>query len=239
MAGRPTSSNRASSFHLWWDLRSGGPLVEVSAVLEVVEPPAVDRLYFWALQVGFADRAGSHGGAHIGLQWNPRHPGHGAVNWGGYDRGGNVLEGSASTLPSARNDRNTRDYPWRPARAYQVRVFPTPGTAAAWRGEITDLAARETTVVRDLYGGGEFLGAPVVWSEVFADCDHPSVTVRWSDMRAVTAAGTVVVPAAARVNYQSYANGGCDNTNASSVGGALLQTTGTVRTTRQGALLRL
>ena len=45
-SGRPTSANGASSFHLWWEMPPSAPLVEVSAVLEVVVPPAVDSLYF-------------------------------------------------------------------------------------------------------------------------------------------------------------------------------------------------
>lgn len=63
------------------------PLVEVSAVLEVVVPPAVDSLYFWALQVDFIDGPVHRGGGHTGLQWYGRFPGSTAVNWGGYASG--------------------------------------------------------------------------------------------------------------------------------------------------------
>ena len=73
-SGEPTSRNGASSFHLIWDLPPT-PLLECSAVLEVVVPPQVPRLYFWALQASFASGSRFHGGAHIGLQWNTRHPG--------------------------------------------------------------------------------------------------------------------------------------------------------------------
>ena len=46
--GFPPSPNGASSFHLIWTPAPDEALVEVAAVLEVLVPPAVDRLYFWA-----------------------------------------------------------------------------------------------------------------------------------------------------------------------------------------------
>lgn len=234
--------SRASSFHLWWELPTDAPLVEVAATLEVVTPPAVDRLYFWALQVSFADGAQRLGGGHIGLQWNPRHPGHGAVNWGGYraqTRGGEILDGSVSKLPSARGDRNTRDFPWQPGRPYRLRVAAVPGQAGAWRGTVTDMATLTETTVRDLYGGGTGLVAPVVWSEVFAGCDAPSVTVRWSRLEAITADGEVLAPPSVRVNYQPEEHGGCPNTNVTADGPGILQTTTTPRTTPQATQLTL
>src|SRR5690349_12962684 len=88
--GFPTSSNRASSMHLWWT-PAPPPATEVSVVLEIVEPPAVPHLYFWALQASFVDRGRRIGGAHLGLQWYDRHPGGTAVNWGGYRDGGGEL----------------------------------------------------------------------------------------------------------------------------------------------------
>jgi hypothetical protein len=233
----------ASSFHLWWDLPRTGPVLEVAVVLEVEEPPVVERLYFWALQVGFSDDGGTRpGGAHIGLQWNPAHPGHGAVNWGGYasqQRGGAILQGSASGLPSARQDPNTRDYPWLPGRRYRLRVTPTPEERGWWRGTVTDLDTGTETVVRDLRGGGSRLVDPVVWSEVFADCDDPRVAVRWSDFRVVDAVGQTFAPRALRVNYQAPERGGCPNTNSVVVGGTAIQATNSERVIPQGASLRL
>ncbi len=61
------------SFHLYWELVS--PAREVAVTLEVLEPPSVDRLYFWALQASFLDASGSQGAGHLGLQWNPALPG--------------------------------------------------------------------------------------------------------------------------------------------------------------------
>ena len=61
--GDPPSGNGASSFHLWWEVPYGERLTRASVVLEVLEPPQVDRLYFWALQVSFVKPDG--GGAHL------------------------------------------------------------------------------------------------------------------------------------------------------------------------------
>ena len=217
--GFPTSSNRASSLHLVWD-PPPAPLLEVSAVLEVVEPPIVPHLYFWALQASFVDRGRRVGGAHLGLQWYDRHPGSTAVNWGGYRDGAGELDGEASPLPSATGNPNTRDYPWMPRRPYRLRIAGDGD--GWWTGEVTDLATGEVTVVRRLHGGGTALASPVVWSEVFARCDDPRVTVRWSQLSPP--------PATLRVSYQSHVDGGCANTDSRRDGDAWLQITNTTRT---------
>lgn len=215
------------------------PLVEVSATLEVLIPPAVDRLYFWALQASFVDRAGHVGAGHLGLQWNARHPGHGAVNWGGYATDGTILSGSPSPLPSARNDRNTRDYMWQPKRPYRFRISRSPDRSAAWRGEVIDIESGDTTTVRDLYGGGDYLAAPIVWSEVFARCEHPSVQVKWNDMHGRGSDGTSYRPRAVKVNYQSQEHGGCANTSVRIDEGGVTQMTNVERSVEQDTLLRL
>ncbi len=182
------------------------------------------------------------GAEHFGLPWAPEHPGHGAVNWGGYraaDMGGGELDGTDSALSGARPTRNTRDYPWVPNRKYRMHIFPTPGQAGAWRGEVTDKVTGETTTVRDLFGGGDRLEAALVWTECFADCDHRSATVRWTDLEAVTLAGDVVRPAAVRVTYQPHERGGCDNTSVVVVDGGVLQTTNANRQVSHGAIVRL
>jgi len=81
----------------------------------------------------------------------------------------------------------------------------------------------------------------MVWSEVFADCDDPSVTVRWSNLRALDVAGATHDVRAVRVNYQRVADGGCANTTSQLDPGAsgFLQITATARTTPQGARLQL
>ena len=249
----PRSGNGASSFHLTWDIpvdRSAPEgFVEVSAVLEIVVPPSVSKLYYWALQVDFAEAGRSIAGAHTGLQWNPRFSTHRAVNWGGYassDRGGFVLSGTGSTLAGFADDPNTLAYPWQSGRSYRLRVFHSPELAGAWRSEITDLSTGASTVVRDLLpqdppsGGEVYLLRPVVWSEVFAACDAPSVTVRWSDLRAVDRLGRQVGPITAIVNYQAWEAGGCPNTSAGiDSDGSLSQTTNTQRVVGQGARLSL
>lgn len=235
MRGEPASGNGASSFHLRWLVDEDDPLVEVAAVLEVVVPPAVDRLYFWALQASFSDGASDRGAAHIGLQWNRNHPNGRAVNWGGYAPSGQLLAGSPSGLPSAPDDPNTRDYDWRPGRRYRLRISPAPGAPGRWQGEVTDLAAGRSSVVRHLNAGGHLLSGAVVWSEVFARCDHPSVTVRWSDLEAVAASGRRVAPRGLSASYEPGTAGGCDNTNVAVDHIGVLQTTNTKRTVPAGA----
>ena len=214
----------ASSFHLTW---GGLPsaVTEVSVDCQVVVPPSVERLYFWALQVTFEDGSG----AHTGLQWNPRHPGSRAANWGGYAaRGGGLLRGSESPLPSTPDDPNTRDLWWEPGRPYRFRVWaPEPGR---WRASLGE------AVVRDLFAPGTTLRSPMVWSEVFAGCDDPSVMVRWSSFEALDREGRPVTPDRMLVNYQ---RDGCTNTSSVPDGRSVLQVTNTDRITAQGAVLDL
>jgi len=215
------------------------PLIEVAAVLEVVVPPAVDRLYFWALQVSFLDGNVPRGAAHIGLQWNRNHPASRAVNWGGYAAAGGLLAGSTSGLPSAPHDPNTRDYPWEPGRAYRLRVARVPSSPGRWQGEVTDLGTGASTVIRHLDAGGDRLSSPLVWSEVFARCEHPSVTVRWSGLEATTLAGDTVVPTGLSVNYEARAVGGCDNTTVATDETGILQVTRAARRVAQGTVVDL
>jgi len=239
VSGPPTSSNGASSMHLFWEVPPH-PLSEVRADLTVVEPPAVDKLYFWALQVNFVDAGADRGGAHIGLQHHPTYPGGGAVNWGGYHpHGGGELDGSVSELPSALGNVNTRDYQWQGGRPYRFRVFQAG--QGRWRGTVTDLESGVETMLRDLYVEADALVRPMVWSEVFADCDHPTTAVRWTNLSADLAGGGEVRALSVRTNYQSFANGGCDNTN-SAVDpdhGGFVQRTNIERVNRGGSVLTL
>lgn len=240
-SGEPRSQNGASSFHLVWDVPQR-PLSSVEATLEILEPPAVGRLYFWALQVSFGRDRRVHGAAHIGLQWNPRHPQSTAINWGGYGPAGSqgLLKGTPSPLPSSRNDPNTRDFPWTSGHRYRLLIEPAgmgPDDTYAWQGSVTDLETGEATVVRSLHTKGAYLLAPMVWSEVFARCEHPRVSVRWSGLRAVTIEGETIVPKAVRVNYQQRADGGCDNTTVALDELGVLQATASQRQIPQGATL--
>jgi hypothetical protein len=257
VAGPPRSSNGASSFHLIWDLPRSpqtSRLVEVSVTLEIVEPPRVPALYFWALQVGFADGHGHMwGGGHTGLQWNRRFPEGTAANWGGYasqDRGGAVLTGTDPDLFSFAGDPNTMAYGWGQGRPYRFRIYRSPEVAGAWRSAVTDLVSGETTVLRDLVypgasrarhprGGGDpgYLFRPMVWSEVFADCDAPPVVARWSDLTALSEDGDAIAPSAVMVNYQSHQAGGCANTTVRRDGAGLLQVTNVPREVEQGRRL--
>jgi hypothetical protein len=194
-------------------------LAEAAVTITVPLEPATDRLYFWALQVSFADG----GAAHLGLQWcadAPRRLRH--VNWGGYGPGGVELPGTASALPSSFDNPHTRDFDWEAARPYRLRVCRA---ASGWAGWIDD------TLVRELDAPGVAVSHPVVWSEVFADCDHPSVRVRWSAPEVVTRSGERVAIRSAVAQYQASRDGGCDNTTSSVEEGAFVQTTATLRRT--------
>jgi hypothetical protein len=233
VAGYPASPNRASSLHLHWELAAGtGDVVAASATLTVEAPPAVPDLYFWALQASFVDGAGRRcGGAHLGLQWYRQHPGSRAVNWGGYGPDGRTLGGSASPLPSATGNPNTRDLWWEPGQPYTLSIERV--AEGGWAGTVGGVR------VRTLAAGGDRLEALMVWSEVFARCDAPPVAVRWSGFRATTAQGRVVAPVAMHVNYQRRADGGCDNSTALADGDAVRQIAGTDRRVPQGARLAL
>jgi hypothetical protein len=200
-------------------------------VLFVEAAPAVPDLYFWALQASFVDGAGRrHGAGHVGLQWHRPHPGARAVNWGGYGPGGSILDGSTSALPSATGNPNTRDFWWEPGQPYPLAI---ERAADGWAASVGGIR------VRTLHAGGDRLDGLLVWSEVFARCDAPSVRVRWTGFRVTTADGRVVAPVAVHVNYQSRANGGCDNSTVQAGGGGVWQSTGTERTVPQGTRLAL
>ena len=79
----------------------------------------------------------------------------------------------------------------------------------------------------------------MVWSEVFADCNAPAAAVQWSQFTVDGADGERQPVDAARVNYQTVADGGCTRTNSSVVGDAFEQRTSTERTTPQGSRLQL
>jgi hypothetical protein len=113
-----------------------------------------------------------------------------------------------------------------------LRIHPSP--EAGWRGEVTDLEAGVSTVVRDLDVGGDSLGRVVVWSELFCECSDPRSVVAWSEPVAVGLEGGQIAPRAFRVNY---AADGCPNTNVYSDGVRVYQATGSERTAPQGSLI--
>ena len=200
------------------------------------EPPH-HHLVFWALQVDFASGWGSAGGAHLGLQWNPRHPGLRAVNWGGYDRKGHVLSGSPSPLYSTPDDPNTRDFAWSPGQPYRLTVR-AGDERGHWTGSVVSLADGHEEVIRDLYVAADALVRPTVWSEVFARCDDPSVSATWRDPVAHTARGPVR-PVAYRASSPSEEAGGCSNTDVVSTFEGIRQVTASSRLVPAGTLVPL
>jgi hypothetical protein len=226
--GTPPSANGASSFHLGWVL--AGEFDAVSVSLEVLEPPTVPRLYFWALQADMAGPTGRAGGAHLGLQWHPQYPGSTAVNWGGYHATGGELHGSESTLPSVLGNPNTRNLAWSVGRPHRLRIERVddagiPEGWVAWRGSVEDLVDGSRVVVRDLYMPGDRIVGVTMWSEVFARC-------------AETGDGAVV-PVAWAVNYQSHRDGGCANTDSSTDAVGAVQRTSVPRSTPHGTRVRV
>ena len=205
----------------------GLEVAEAGVTLTVPTAPAVERLYFWALQVSFPGGAG----AHLGLQWGAdpgrrrRH-----VNWGGYGPDGRELGGSDPVLPSSFGNPNTRDYDWQEGRPHRLRVS---WEGDGWAGRVDDL------VVRHLAAPGPTLSSPMVWSEVFADCDHPALSVRWSAPEVVTTTGERVPVRSAVTSYQARSDGGCDNTASTVDGDAFVQTTSTPRGNPPGSRLIL
>ncbi len=239
--GAPTSSNGASSFHLGWGAFDAADAISVT--FEVLEPPQVPRLYFWAMQADMAGSGGRAGGAHLGLQWHPQHPGSTAVNWGGYRSSGGELHGSGSALQSATGNPNTRDYAWTDATPYRLRIervpaANVPGGLSAWRGSVQDMSSGALTVVRELFMAGDRIVGATMWSEVFARCDDPTVTVRWS-APVVHLADRDLEVGALSVNYQTHLDGGCANTDSSVDDVGAVQRTAVPRATPQGARLRL
>jgi hypothetical protein len=97
----------------------------------------------------------------------------------------------------------------------------------------------DDTLVRGLDAPGDTLQSPVVWSEVFADCGDPAVSVYWSDLEVVTQAGRRVGIDSVVARYQSRHEGGCDNTSSDTDGQAFIQTTNAIRKSPPGALLRV
>ena len=223
--------------HLWWTVRAAEPVVEVAATLEVLAPPSVTRLYFWALQATFHDGQSATGAGHLGLQWGVGDAPRRSVNWGGYLAGGGELEGTVSELPATLGNPNTRDFAWVAGRPYRLHIGPSPAGPGLWRGQVTDEVSGVSTVVRDLRCPGRHLVDPVVWSEVFARCDDPPVTVRWRDLEVVTTSGRRGDVSTVVAGYQSWEDGGCDNTTAGHDGTGWVQRTNSPRVVGPGSRL--
>ena len=227
-------------FHLWWkgmpDPRDADPMVDVAVTLEVLQEPSVPALYFWALQASFHDSSGARlGAAHTGLQWNHRHAGGRAVNWGGYIEGGGVtgtIGGTVSTLSGIPGDVNTYDFPWRTGAPYR---FVIARSAGGWTSTVHDLERGEPTVIRELAIGGDRLAGVVVWTEPFCKGTDPPVAVRWSDPSATRRSGAQVRPMAMDVRYP----GGAEwrRTQCDWDGRGFVQATDTRRTVRHGTIV--
>jgi len=232
--GKPPSTNGASSMHARW-LRLPTRIEAVSVDFTILERPTSSDLHFWALQASFVEHGRPMGAGHLGLQHFQAHPGSTAVNWGGYGPDGTILTGSNSPLPSTPSNKNTRDYSWSAGRPYRLRIYRGEH---GWKGSVRDLEAETTTVVRELYAPSRHLDNIVVWSEVFAPCEGPSMSVAWSNAIVTTETTTHAIEAV-QLSYQSHADGGCTNTSTDLVGDAIVQTTATSRANADGTILYL
>ena len=228
-----------AGFHLWWGpiaLEPGEFIVECAVTLRILEAPSTPTLTFWALQATFVDPAGaSMGAAHLGLQWNPRHPDQRAANWGGYRKTHDVtsiLDGTGSPLPSAPDDRNTRDYPWRVGAPYRLRIARG---GQGWAGWITDIERDHAVLVRELHAGGDRLEHLVMWTELFSDPDDPAFSADWYEPRVVTSTGRETGPDIVRVSYPPHEVWG--RLDASAEDGSVVQAVGVPRLTPPNAVL--
>ena len=241
--GPPTSANGAASTRAWWTLTDNtAELCEVAATITIDRAPEPgDNLTFFALQVFFDDATSGVSAAHMGLQWFDAHPGNTAVNFGGFEQGtGTELSGGPLTNPSTPGNANTMDFTWVEGRSYRYRIYESPivNTPKAWRAEITDLTTGTTTVIRDLYAGGTHMAAPLVWIENFNDCDGPIVCSTFTDMYGTECGtGTRVDATEVRADYQTCAQGGCDNTNQTAVTGGVGMCTNATRSTAQNTII--
>jgi hypothetical protein len=133
-------------------------------------------------------------------------------------------------LPSSFDNPNTRDFDWEEAHDYRLRIGRG---AQGWGGWV------DRTLVRELDVPGASLSSPMVWAEVFANCDDPGVSVRWSDAEVVARSGQRMALRSAIANYQPRSEGGCDNTSSVVEERAFVQKTATRRVTPPGTRLVL
>ena len=229
-----------TSAHLWFEGVPSGPWRSVSATLQIITEPSASHLHFWALQASFTDAGGAaFGAAHTGLQWNPRHPGGRAANWGGYARTADtstVLDGTRSTLPGIPGDENTRSFSWTAGVGYQ---FTISRGERGWRSTVVDTSTGERTVIRELFAGGDRLSGFVVWMEIFAPCDAPTTLVRWSDLAvADEARGAQHQVRSLRTSFPDV-SGACTNNDSRVDDSGWLQLTNDRRTSRTATTLTI
>jgi len=197
-------------------------------------------LVSFAIQGTFVKPGG--GSCHLGLQHHPRFPDRGAVNWEGYTAKGERLESSEPLLPSATQEKATRDFRWDKGVPYRLTIErgdERPDDVFPWLGSITNLRTGDRDEIRQLFSRSPYIRGPVMYIESFGPCDGPRFEARWSNATAVSVDGGVRAVKSMRVDYQPHAAGGCTNTNARVEGNEFVQRAGQMRTTKAGSTIRL
>lgn len=195
-----------------------------------------NQAYFLAVPDIIDSNGASLAQPPFGLHWNLQFPNGRAIYWGGVLKAtGAVLNGTTSTLPSSINSDSHRNYTWQNNRIYRYRIWsPTPGT---WRGDITDTVTNSTSTVRDLsVPGSTQLRGAILAFQSYNTCQTP-IAARWKTLRFKLANGTFSTPTTVTVDYQTFLDGGCTNTNAVNDSGGVLVSTATTRTTPIGTTL--
>lgn len=225
-----------SAQYLIWPATTAAELEVTITVTTLGNEP--NRVYFLAVPDIIDNNGTSLAQPPFGLHWNQLFPTGHAIYWGGTLKStGGTLTGTASTLPTAIGSDSHRNYTWQTGRAYKYRIWsPNPGS---WRGEITDTVTSATTIVRDLsIPGSTQLRGLIIATQNYNTC-QTGIAARWNDVTFKQANGSTSKPATATVNYTSFADGGCTNTNATENSSGILVTLGTTRTTPEGTTLNV
>lgn len=178
----------------------------------------------------------------MGLQHHPKFPDRSAVNWDGYTAKGEYLDSDEPTLPSAIEERATRDFSWVKNVPYRLTVGRGEQISADrfhWVGSVENLRTGERVEVRRLIADSSYLRGPVMYIESYGPCDGPRFEARWSNATAVSGGGGVRIVNSMRVDYQPHAAGGCTNTNSRVEGDEFVQRAGQMRVTKAGSTIRL
>ena len=166
------------------------PLLECSAVLEVVVPPSVPRLYFWALQASFSDGTPTPRRCPPRIAVEHQVPAVGRRPTGAdTPRTGRCCRGPSPRCPSTRKDPNTRDYPWIAGHRYRLQDRPQRrdqrrhGRLAG--NDHPHRVGRRGQGARSPHQGASTWSGRWCGRRCSPGASIPTTVVRWSDLRAI------------------------------------------------------